>query len=117
MNQSIVNAMAKALAYEQQRPAIVMAGIQALNRLIPIALNETGQSRIVGRFLLGLYNGEDFPFVLSDLRGLDMPLFQDCMLVLLMDYCPELEVHERVEDGGTIWQWLMERWAPEVVGE
>lgn len=115
MATSIHDAMTQALAYQQRRGAIDTAGVQALHRLTPIALRDTGQSRVVGRFLLGLYNGEDFPFDLTDLRGLDLALFEDCMCVLLMDYWPEKEVHERVQNGGAIWQQLIERWAPEVV--
>ncbi|TLX57867.1 hypothetical protein DN826_06435 [Stutzerimonas nosocomialis] len=114
MATSIYEAMSQALAYQQRRPAIETAGVQALHRLTPIAGGHTGQSRAVGRFLLGLYNGEDFPFDLTDLRCLDLPVFEDCMCVLLMDYSPELEVHERVPNGFAIWDQLMAKWAPEV---
>lgn len=115
MNQSLSTALAKAMTYEKQRPALVVAGVQALNRLIPVAMDFTDQGRAVGRFLLGLYNGEDFPFDLTDLRGLDLALFEDCVTVLVMDYSPEVEVHERIEYGDAVWQRLMEMWAPEVV--
>ncbi|HFH3052939.1 TPA: DUF7673 family protein [Pseudomonas aeruginosa] len=113
MNQSLSTALDKAMAFQQQRPALATAGVQALNRLVPVALNFTSGGRAVGRFLLGLYNGEDFPFDLTELRGLDLDLFQDCLAVLVMDYSPELEVHERVPDGDAIWQRLIELWAPE----
>ncbi|WP_296231498.1 DUF7673 family protein [uncultured Pseudomonas sp.] len=115
MNQSLSTALAKAMAYDKQRPALLVAGVQALNRLVPVALNFTSEGRAVGRFLLGLYNGEDFPFDLTELRGLDLALFEDCLAVLMMDYSPEVEVHERLEHGSAIWQRLMEMWAPEVV--
>ena len=114
MATSIAEAMTQVLAYQQRRAAYVTAGVQALNRLTPIALRDSGQSRAVGRFLLGLYNGEDFPFDLTDLRCLDLPVFEDCMCVLLMDYSPEVEVHERVPNGFAIWDQLMAKWAPEV---
>jgi len=106
--------MSQALAYQQRRPAIEAAGVQALHRLTPIALGYTGQSRVVGRFLLGLYNGHDFPFELHELRGLDLPLFEDCLKVLMMDYSPELEVHERVENGDKIFGELMAKWGLEI---
>lgn len=117
MTDSMISALAKVWAYQDQRPAIIVSGTTSLNRLIPIALGQTGQSEVVGRFLLGLYNGDDFPFALTDLRALDIEVFQDCMHVLAMDYSPEVEVHERVVDGGPIWQRLMELWAPEVVDQ
>jgi hypothetical protein len=34
----------------------------------------TGQARRLVRFLAGLYNGQDYPFDLSELRGLDTKL-------------------------------------------
>lgn len=117
MNKSICNGLARVLAYEEQRPAITNSGVLALNRLIPLALRRDCQGGVVGHFLLGLYNGDDFLFGLTDLRSLDRAVFQDCIRVLLMDYSPEVEVHERVPNGGAIWQNLMEMWAPEVVGE
>ncbi|EIU6915705.1 hypothetical protein ABR147_001526 [Pseudomonas aeruginosa] len=113
MNESISVAMAKIYAYDQERPALIAAGNQALVRLAPIALQPTDQARTIGRFLLGLYNGEEFPFDLTELRGLDLDLFQDCLSVLVMDYSPELEVHERVPNGNAIWQRLIELWTPE----
>ncbi|WP_236661062.1 hypothetical protein [Pseudomonas soli] len=116
-NRTLATVMAEAQAHQQRLPAIATAGTQALHRLVPLALRDTGQSRVLGRFLLGVYNGEDFPFELSALRGLDLPLFEDCLKVLMMDYTPDLEVHERIQGGSQIWQQLMERWAPEVVGE
>ncbi|WP_342454975.1 DUF7673 family protein [Pseudomonas sp. S11A4] len=58
-------------AEERERPAIRAAGIAALHRLLPVAQRCSGQSRIVRRFLLSLYNGQVFPFALTDLRGLD----------------------------------------------
>ncbi|WP_152219776.1 hypothetical protein [Pseudomonas sp. SCB32] len=117
MSNTLSAAMTHAMEHQKQRPALVTAGVQALNRLVPIALRPSGQGRAVGRFLLGLYNGEDFPFDLTDLRGLDLVLFEDCLKVLMMDYSPELEVHERVQNGSAIWQQLMEMWAPEVMQE
>jgi len=114
MATSIPEAMTQALAHQQRRPAIETAGVQALHRLTPIALGYTGQSRVVGRFLLGLYNGYDFPFALHDLRSLDLPVFEDCLKVLMMDFSPELEVHERIENGDRIFDQLMAKWAPEV---
>lgn len=114
-NRNLASALADIKAHQQQLPAIVIAGTQALNRLVSIALRDSGQSRVLGRFLLGVYNGEDFPFELSDLRRLDLPLFEDCLKVLMMDYSPDLEVHERIQGGSQIWQRLIEQWAPETL--
>ena len=96
---------------QEERPAIREAGIQALARLVPVALRDSGQSRTVGRFLLGLYSGQDFPFTLTDLRSLDVGLFDDCIAVLRLDNVPELEVHEYLPKGQMIFNQLREYWA------
>ncbi|WP_019409469.1 DUF7673 family protein [Pseudomonas psychrophila] len=107
-NQAIAAQLA---AEEQERPAIRDAGIAALNRLLPIAQRYSGQSRIVGGFLLSLYNGSAFPFPLTELRGLDTALFKDCIDLLHMDQRPEMEVHEYVENGEAVWSQLKKDWA------
>ena len=112
-SRNIASALSAIHAHQQQQPAIALAGTQALYRLVPIALRNSNQSRVLGRFLLGVYNGEDFPFELSALRSLDLALFEDCLKVLMMDYTPDLEVHERIQGGSQIWQQLIEKWAPE----
>ncbi|WP_350156211.1 DUF7673 family protein [Pseudomonas kurunegalensis] len=96
---------------KDERPTNREAGIQALARLVPIALQDSGQSRTVGRFLLGLYNGPEFPFTLTDLRSLDAGLFDDCLAVLRLDNVPELEVHEYLPKGKMIFNQLREYWA------
>ncbi|NUT85926.1 hypothetical protein HNO91_05820 [Pseudomonas corrugata] len=103
--------MARIAAEEAERPAIRAKGIKALQRLVPVALRDSGQSRIVGRFLLSLYNGSAFPFALTDLRGLDSSLWDDCLAVLRLDRRPELEVHEYIENGDDIWSQLKRAWA------
>lgn len=86
------------------------AGFAALSRLLPVALRDTGQSSVVARFLLNLYNGYRFPFDMTDFRRLDHNLFVDCMTVLQMDYMPEHEVHEYFERGAAIWEQMAADW-------
>ncbi|MDH4585612.1 hypothetical protein E8F20_27575 [Pseudomonas sp. BN415] len=96
--------------YQEERPAIREAGIAALQRLVPVARRDTGQSGVIGSFLLGLYNGPAFPFDLTRLRALDAGLFDDCVAVLCLDNCPEMEVHEYLPNGDAIWAELRENW-------
>ena len=86
-------------------------GVDALHRLYAVALRDSGQCRHVARFLLGLYNGDRFPFDLTDLRCIDGALFDDCMRVLQMDarICRR-EVHAYFERGGELWEELADRW-------
>lgn len=96
--------------FEDCLPAVREAGIAALQRLLPIAQGCTGQSREVALFLLGLYNGREYKFDLTNLRYLDNKLVEDCLTVLRMDSSPEKEVHQYFENGSAIWQQLRARW-------
>lgn len=93
-------------------PAIRKAGESALLELVPIALGDTGQSGVVGKFLLGLYDGSRFPFDLTELRRLDRDLFEKCQAVLAMDFQPEREIHTYVEDGGQVFESMAAAWYP-----
>ena len=86
MEDSLIKAFGEMFAYQQKRPAIVSAGTQALNRLVSEAQKYTGNSGVVARFLIGLYDGDTYPFDLTELRRLEIDLFDDCLLVLAMDY-------------------------------
>ncbi|MCL1962235.1 MAG: hypothetical protein FWG56_10825 [Desulfovibrionaceae bacterium] len=54
-------------------------GVAALKRLLTVASGRTGQCRCVAAFLLGLYDGQRFPFDLTDLCTIDNDLFEDCV--------------------------------------
>ena len=87
------------------------SGFEALQHLYEIACRETGQARKVAAFLLGLYNGDRFPFDLTDLRGLDDDLFIDCMAVLRMDArLTRKEVHNYFTQGGPKFERLAADW-------
>lgn len=87
-------------------PKIRAEGRAALVRLMPIAQGDTAQSGVVARFLLGLYDGERFPFDLTDFRTLDGPSFDDCLAVLRMDWQPAAEVHTYFTDGRRLFDEL-----------
>jgi len=96
----------------EQRAALEESGFEALQRLYQAAIGHSGQCRVVARFLLGLYNGMRFPFDLSELRGLDTNLFEDCMALLRMDArLTRKEVHLYFDDGSAKFEALVQRWA------
>lgn len=95
---------------EAERAPIIAAGIEALRRLIAVAQRDTGQSRKCGRFLLSCYNGQAWPFDLTDLRCIDASLFEDCLAVLRMDRQPEVEIHQRIEGGSALWHQFKMDW-------
>lgn len=60
-------------------------GIAALLRLVDVAHGCTSQPRIAARFLLSIFDGDRFPFDLTDFHCLDAHIFSDCLIVLRLD--------------------------------
>ena len=90
---------------------LIEEGTEALKRLMVVAQRDHGASRRVAAFLLGLYNGQRFPFDLTELRGLDHVLFEDCMVALRMDArACKREVHCYFDNGGALFEQLAARW-------
>lgn len=94
----------------ERRKQSQATGIAALQRLLKVAQGDSGQSRVAGRFLLGLYNSYAYPFSLIDFRRLDPDLHDDCLAVLKMDHAPAQEVHCYFKDGDRIWRELAATW-------
>lgn len=70
----------------------------------------TGQSRRLVRFLAGLYNGQDYPFDLTELRGLDTRLANACLDYLNYDRLAKKEVHEHLANAERdLHRWLEEQ--------
>jgi hypothetical protein len=89
---------------------VVSAGIAALHRLLERVKHNwhTGQSRRIVSFLAGLYNGTDYPFDLTELRGLDRDIAEDCLALLALDTRGIREVHRYIENGGAVWEAMIE---------
>jgi len=68
-------------------------GIPALHRIYAAASGTSGQSRILRAFIVGIFNGDDHPFDLNQLRALDEALFDDVLDVIRLDRHAEEEVH------------------------
>jgi len=93
---------------QNQQREVISIGKPALFRLVEVARRNTGQSIKVRRFLLGLYNGHSFPFDLTEFRGLDESLFNDCIKVLTMDARATVkEIHLYIDQG----EELFKEWA------
>lgn len=98
-----------------QRAAEVRArdrdtGLDSLIHLAQLAEGDTGQCGIVARFLAGLYNGQEFPFDLTELRGLDQDLFEHCLAVLRLDNTQAVEIHRYFPDGDARWKRIIQNW-------
>ena len=98
-------------AANRTRAHVATEGVAALKRLYEIALRDSGQCRIVASFLAGLYNGQRFPFDLTDLRCVDDAIFEDCMALLRMDarQC-EQEIHNYFDNGNERWEKMIQDW-------
>lgn len=98
---------------QAMRPQVDQEGREALKRLFAVAQGNSGQCRYVAAFLLGLYNGNRFPFDLTNFRAIDGALFDDCVAVMKMDSQPRQEVHRYFEEGGKKFEQLAKDWGLE----
>jgi len=110
-NRMAAKLAAQKMFAETELPVIRQRGKAALFRLLPVAMSDTGQSSVVARFLLGLYNGRRFPFDMTELRRLDRGLIVDCLAVLEMDWLPEMEVHQYFESGSVLFEEMADRFS------
>jgi hypothetical protein len=67
--------------------------LQALLELWKLAQHDHGGANVAVKFLLGLYNGQRFPFDLTELRRLDAHNMGCALQVLALDWSPSVEVH------------------------
>jgi hypothetical protein len=91
----------RAAALEHGTEAVMERARPALE-IIETAIREhptTGQAGRLIRFLAGLYNGQDYPFDLTDLRALDTNLANACLDYLSYDRLGKREVHHHLAGG------------------
>lgn len=101
---SAVEKLRAEIAASQCPAAQLKEAIEAVRRLVEVALHDSGQCRHIARFLLGLYNGPEYPFDLTRLRALDTNLADDCLSVLKADARGwfRKEIHLFFENGGKL---------------
>lgn len=69
----------------------------------------TGGARRLVKFLAGVYNGQDYPFDLTELRGLDTELSNACLDYLNYDRLGIKEIHKHLANGDRdLHRWLEE---------
>lgn len=99
----------RARAQEQSVRQITHRAMEALD-VIATAIRShpgTGQARRLVRFVAGCYNGSDYPFDVTELRGLDTPLAQACLDYLDYDRLAVHEIHHHLPGGELeLHQWL-----------
>lgn len=83
--------------------------MDALKLLVEKSLGTDRQAHHIRRFLLGLYNPEQWPFEMNRLRALETKLQMACLRVLELDVMTrERDIHEYIKDGGQIFGQLWE---------
>lgn len=85
-----------------------LAGLQVIVEALK-RHSGTGQTRRLARFLAGVYNGDRFPFDLTDLRALDTRLADACLAVLSLDRLGRREIHTwGIVDADQLNRWFQE---------
>ena len=86
-------------------------GAQAFERLLSLAeTRDTGQTRSIAKFLAATYNGQAFSWNLFELRGLDVELGDDCLLVLDCLRWGKANLYELVPNGHLRIEALIAEW-------
>jgi hypothetical protein len=88
-------------ALDRDIASITRRALEALN-VIETAIKShptTGGARRLVQFLAGVYNGQDHPFDLTELRGLDTTLANACVDYLNYDRLGIKEVHKHLANG------------------
>jgi hypothetical protein len=94
-----------------------LAQAEALRRLYELVKRHSGTSggNTAAKLLLGLYNGQRFPFDLTDLRSLDAGNFEAAMTVIRMDarqtWCEVHVLLDAIYGDGRRVQTEFENWA------
>lgn len=102
----------QSLAEKLNQPGLVAS----LQRLIDLAQNsDTGGGNVAAQLLLGLYNGPQYPFDLTELCRLDSELYQDALNVIALRVRHSVEPHEFFQNGGELFSNLAEKWQIEAM--
>lgn len=81
-----------------QAPPLTQTQTDALLRVWKMANRDHGGAGVCARLLLGLYNGNRFPFDLTDLRLLDNTMLADAFTLLALDARCTQEIHCHLRD-------------------
>jgi hypothetical protein len=97
--------------WDSRAMAAQSRGAQAYERLLSLAeASDTGQARIVAKFVAATYNGHAFSWNLFELRGLDVELSDDCLLVLDCLRWGKADLYKLVPDGQCRIETLVADW-------
>lgn len=85
---------------------------EAVERLLPIARDDTGGSKPAATVLLSAYNGYRFALSIPDLRSLDPSNFTAALTVIVKrGQCFSHKPHQVIPNGSDVFEQLAEQWA------
>jgi len=106
----LLAAVRLAAASDKLSPVRIMhRALDALDIIVTSIVKHphTGQSRRLVKFIAGCYDGADYPFNLTELRGLDTPLATACLEYLDYDRLAIREIHHFLpQKERTLLGWL-----------
>ena len=97
--------------WEQRARAAQSKAAQGLLRLVEFAERfDTGQARRVALFLAACFNGDDYPFDLFELRGLDVELSDDALACIDALRWAKADLYKLLPDGEARMERLIKAW-------
>lgn len=82
----------------------------ALQVLIPTAMQDTGGSYVCAQVLLGMYNGGCFHLDITDLRRLDSRHMHAAFVAIQCSVVLQYDPHHFIPDGKTVFHRLWDQW-------
>ena len=94
--------------YAHERAAKHEAHKQALIKVMKMALDDCGGSRVCRDFLLSLYNGHAYPFNMKGMCNLDGGLYAACITIMNINCRPNppFEIHNWFTNGNEVFDKL-----------
>ena len=88
----------------------VEAYAAAVAKLVPLAQQDTGGSKVAAQVLLSAYNGYDYQVDIAGMCNLDEANHDAVMTVIQGRYDTGKEPHTLIENGGKIFEGLWHDW-------
>lgn len=82
----------------------------AIRKLLPVAMRDTGQSGRCAQVLLSAYNGYNFQLSIPDLVSLDEDLYEAAITVIRGRAELRIEPQVFIKDGDSIFEKLHDDW-------
>ena len=97
--------------FRRRKSEATAKGGQAFLRLLRLAeAGDSGQAHTVARFIASIYNGQDFPYDLYDLRLVDVAIGDDMLLCIDALRWGQSDLYSLVPDGDRRVRAVIDLW-------